>query len=105
MLSSPFRPSSTILIFSSAEYCLRVARRGAPDAGGEMSTETIDPEPDRFPAYDSTPLRKQIFDVRGAKVEAVIGPDSVWDDLTREAKAFQTGHASHFAHRPPLSQK
>ncbi len=27
MLSSPFRPSSTILIFSSTEYCLRVARR------------------------------------------------------------------------------
>src|SRR3954447_232509 len=27
MLCSPRRPSSTILIFSSAEYCLRVARR------------------------------------------------------------------------------
>ena len=27
MLSSPFRPSGAILIFSSAEYCLRVARR------------------------------------------------------------------------------
>src|SRR4026207_1515941 len=27
MLSSPRRPSKTIRIFSSAEYCLRVARR------------------------------------------------------------------------------
>src|SRR5271155_1593930 len=27
MLSSPRRPSSTMRIFSSAEYCLRVARR------------------------------------------------------------------------------
>ena len=27
MLSLPRRPSSTIRIFSSAEYCLRVARR------------------------------------------------------------------------------
>ena len=27
MLSSPRRPSSTMRIFSSAEYCFRVARR------------------------------------------------------------------------------
>jgi hypothetical protein len=27
MLDSPRKPSSTIRIFSSAEYCLRVARR------------------------------------------------------------------------------
>lgn len=70
-----------------------------------MSTETIDPEPDRFLAYDKTPPRKQVFDICGAEVETVIGPDSVCDNLTREAKAFQTGHASHFVHRRPLSHQ
>ena len=45
MLSAPFRPSRTTLIFSSAEYCLRVARRmslttfspGAPTCAGYLS--------------------------------------------------------------------
>ena len=35
MLAPPFKPSRTILIFSSAEYCLRVARR--------MSWTTLSP--------------------------------------------------------------
>ena len=48
-LSSPFRPSSTILIFSSAEYCLRVARR--------MSLTTLSPWLFRVPLFgENAPL-------------------------------------------------
>ncbi len=43
MLSSPFRPSNTILIFSPAEYCLRVARR--------MSLTTFSPWLFRVPDF------------------------------------------------------
>ena len=38
MLSSPRKPSSTIRIFSSAEYCLRVARRMSTKSGCRPGT-------------------------------------------------------------------
>ena len=42
MLSSPPRPDSTIRIFSSAEYCLRVLRRISRTVRSAVSLELID---------------------------------------------------------------
>ncbi|WP_371227133.1 ABC transporter permease [Roseovarius sp. 2305UL8-3] len=57
MLSSPFRPSSTIRIFSSAEYCLRVARR--------MSLTTFSPWLLRVPGWGSRSQDQKPFFLLG----------------------------------------
>jgi hypothetical protein len=63
-----------------------------PDTSGKMRAETIDPNPDCFPAYNHATLGKQILDICRAQREPMISPDGVCDDLTRVAKALQARH-------------
>jgi hypothetical protein len=52
---------------------------------GEAGSELDTPETDRFVAYGYTALGQQIFNISMAKVEPVVEPDCVADDIWRES--------------------
>lgn len=47
-----------------------------------MRPETIDPETDRFAAYNHATFGKQSLDIRRAQREPMVRPDRVIDDFT-----------------------
>jgi hypothetical protein len=59
-----------------------------PYAFRKMPTKLMGPQSDRFTADDHTSLRKQDLNFGGAHGEAVAGPYSVSNDLTRIAEAL-----------------
>ncbi|KRS11129.1 hypothetical protein XM53_17945 [Roseovarius atlanticus] len=61
----------------------------AADAASKMRPKTIDPETDRFAAYNHATLGKQILDIRRARREPMAPPDRVIDDLTGVTKALK----------------
>ena len=58
----------------------------------EMPTKPVHPFANRFPADDYASLGEQIFYIRRAQREPMVGPNRVGDDLARETKAFQARH-------------
>ena len=64
----------------------------ASDAGGKMSTETIDPEANGLAADDDAAFRQQVLNIRRAQREPVVGPDRISDDFTRITEALQARH-------------
>lgn len=61
----------------------------ASNAICEMTPETVDPEPNGFPADNNAAFREQVLDVTGAHRKAMIGPDRVGDNFARETETFE----------------
>ena len=82
---------------------IRGRRWFATDALGEVAPEPIDPEPDLLTPDEDPTLCEQIFDICRAQREAMIRPDGIGNDLTREAEAFKAWHRSWYFHTDRLS--
>ena len=52
------------------------------------SPEFDTPEADRFAADNDASLSEQIFDITMAEIEAIVEPDGVTDDISRESVSF-----------------
>jgi hypothetical protein len=68
------------------------ARALPADADSKMCATSVDPKADRIAADDDTALRQMIFNIRRAERKAVVGPNSIGDDLARIAKTLQAPH-------------
>jgi hypothetical protein len=55
------------------------------------------PETDRFPSDYDPAFSQEIFDIPVAKVEAIVEPDSIGNDIRRESVAFVGIHAPTLA--------
>ena len=51
-------------------------------------TELQTPAANRLVRYLNTPLGKEVFDISVAKVESVVEPDSIGNDIWRESVSF-----------------
>jgi len=58
----------------------------------EMRYKPIDPAADCFSTDYHATFSKQIFNIRRAQRKPMVRPDSISNDFTWVAKAFQTGH-------------
>jgi hypothetical protein len=58
-----------------------------------LDSELLTPLPDCFVGDDDTPLCQEILNISKAQAESVIQPDSVTDDLGREAVSVVTSHS------------
>jgi len=63
-----------------------------------MRAKAIDPEADGFAADDDAPLRQKILDLCNAERKAMIGPNSLGDDLTGKTEALQARHCRRNLH-------
>ncbi len=52
----------------------------------------LDTGPDRLVADRDSPLCEKVFDISVAEIESVVKPDSIADDIWREAMAFISIH-------------
>lgn len=80
-------------------------RSVAPDAIGKVAPKAFHPFPDRFPADHHTPFGKKILDIRRAEREAMVDPDGICNDLTRETVAFQALHRGWYIHTYRLTKR
>ena len=78
-------------------------RSVAPDAIGKVTAKAVHPFSDRFPADRHTPIGEKILDIRRAEREAMIDPDGICNDFTRETVAFQARHGGWCIHTQRLT--
>src|SRR5215813_12383460 len=60
----------------------------APELVGIHLSEFPTPLPDRLVSHNHSAGEEQLFDVAVAKAKAVVQPDTMTDDLSREAVVF-----------------
>jgi hypothetical protein len=68
-------------------------KTNAPAAICEMWTKASDLEPDCFPAYNHTAFGHQVFDVGRAHCDAMVRPNSIYDDFASKLEAPQAQDA------------
>ena len=61
-------------------------------APGIFGSKLDTPEPDRLVADRDSPLCEKVFDISVAEIESVVEPDSIADNIWREAMAFISIH-------------
>ena len=69
----------------------------ALQAAGIYGTELDTPETDLFPGDGDISFRQEIFDVSVARIEAIVQPNCVADDIWRESVTFVRIHQSILA--------
>ena len=79
-------------------------RSVAPDAIGKVAAKAVHPFSDRFPADHHTPIGEKILDIRRAEREAMVDPDGICNDFTRETVAFQARHGGWYIHTQRLTK-
>lgn len=63
----------------------------------KVVSKSVHPLPDSLPTDDHSVIRQQVFNIRRAQGEAMVGPNRVGDDLARKTVAFQARHVGwHF---------
>ena len=67
---------------------LHSSRYAGASSGGINDAEFDTPEPKGFTADSDASLRKEVFDVTMARVEAIVEPDCVGDNVWGEAVTF-----------------
>jgi hypothetical protein len=66
-----------------------------------MRRETIDLEPNGFPASHHATFGKQIPDISHARREPMASPDRAGDNFTRVTTALLARHCRGYFHAPP----
>jgi hypothetical protein len=77
----------------------------APDAIGKMAPKAVHPFSDRFPADHHTLLGEKILDIRRVEREAMVDPDGIRNDFTRETVAFQARYGGWYIHTQRLAKR
>ena len=80
-------------------------RSVAPDAIGKVAAKAVHPFSDRFPADHHTPIGEKFLDIRRAEREAMVDPDDIRNDFTRETVAFQARHGGWYIHTQRLNKR
>jgi len=75
------------------------------DTIGKVAAKAVHPFPDRFPADHNTPIGEKVLDIRRAEREAMVDPDGICNDFTRESVAFQARHGGRSIHTQCLTKR